>query len=196
MRKTPSLCAALEDVAQLGHQRRIERRQVLDLLQEPRVLQVFDREKPREPGIGEEVPEGEAHQAVHGLDRIELAQRQLALAAADLLVGVEQHRRVERFLVAEVVVEQPLVGLGAGGDGIDPGAVEALLAELVARRLRISALVFSASRGRTPRRAPLRLARRAGSSTDAVSCCPCDRSLAIELDARVSQPAGALTAAF
>ena len=63
-----------------------------------------------------------------------LAERQLALAAADLLVGVEQHGRVERFLVAAVVVEQPLVGLGAGGDGVDAGAVEALLAELVARR--------------------------------------------------------------
>ena len=63
---------------------------------------------------------------------LELAERQLALAAADLLVGIEQHRRVERFLVAPVVVEHPLVGLGAGGDGIDPGAVEALLAELVA----------------------------------------------------------------
>ena len=61
-------------------------------------------------------------------------ERQLALAAPDLLVGVEQDRRVERLLVAVIVVEQPLVGLGAGGDGIDARAVETLLAELVARR--------------------------------------------------------------
>ena len=80
------------------------------------------------------MPEGEAHHAVHRLGRVVLAQRQFLLAAPDLLVGVEQHRRVERFLVAVIVVEQALVGPGAGGDGIDAGAVETLVAELVACR--------------------------------------------------------------
>ena len=63
--------AALEDVAQLGDERRVERRQVLDLLEEARVLQVLDRQKPRKPGVCEEVPEGEADHAVDGFDRID-----------------------------------------------------------------------------------------------------------------------------
>ena len=134
----------------------MQRRDVLDLLEEPRVLQVLDRQQARKPRIGEKVPEGEADEAVHGLDRGVLAERQFALAAPDLLIGVEQHGAVERLLVAEVVVEQPLVGLGARGDGIDAGAVEALLAELVARRLQdrgLGALGVAWSRRRQRRTA-------------------------------------------
>ena len=58
---------------------------------------------------------------------------QLALAEPDFAVGVEKHRGVERLLVAEIVIEQPLVGGGALGDAVDARAVEAELAEFLAR---------------------------------------------------------------
>ena len=76
---------------------------------------------------------GEAHQAVHRLARLQRLEVQLALAAPDLLVGVEQDGAIEVLLVAEVVVEQPLVRPGPLGDAVDPRAPEAFLAKLRAR---------------------------------------------------------------
>ena len=54
---------------------------------------------------------------------------QFALPLADLAIGLKKHGRVERLLVAEVVVEQALVGGGALGDPVDARAIEAKLAE-------------------------------------------------------------------
>ena len=67
-------------------------------------------------------------------DRRQLLQMELALALPDLLIGVEEHGRIERLLVAEIVVEQPLVGVGALGDPVDARAIQAVLAELLPRR--------------------------------------------------------------
>ena len=62
----------------------------------------------------------------------ELAEVERRLALADVAVGLEQHPRVERLLVAEVVVEHALVGAGPLGDPVDARAVEAVLDELLA----------------------------------------------------------------
>ncbi len=120
---------------QFPDDRRADFLDIPDPLHKAGILQVFHRQKPRKPWVGEEMPEGEPDNPVHGLDRVVLADPQFPLAAPDLLVGVEQHGLVEGLLVAEIVIEQPLVGLGPVGDGVNPGPVEALLAELVARRL-------------------------------------------------------------
>src|SRR5262249_26259186 len=42
-----------------------------------------------------------------------------------------QHCEIEPLLVAEVVIDHPLVGAGAPCDGVDPGALEALGRELL-----------------------------------------------------------------
>ena len=66
--------------------------------------------------------------------RRQLAEVQRRLALADVAVGLEQHPRVERLLVADVVIEHALVGAGPFGDPVDPRAVEPELDELLARR--------------------------------------------------------------
>ena len=78
------------------------------------------------------MPEGEADHAVDGFDRAVLADLEFALAPADFVIGIDKHGEVKRLLVAEIVVQQPLVGLGARRDRIDPSAVESALAELLA----------------------------------------------------------------
>ena len=65
--------------------------------------------------------------------RRQLAEVQRRLAGADVAVGLEQDAGVERLLVADVVVEHPLVGAGPLGDPVDARAVEPVLDELLAR---------------------------------------------------------------
>ena len=65
----------------------------------------------------------------HRFCRRQFLEMQLALALADFAIGVEQHRRIERLLVAEVVVKQPLVGGRAFRNAVDARAIEAELAE-------------------------------------------------------------------
>ncbi len=86
-------------------------------------------------GFSAEVVEGEADQLLHRLARRQLAEVERRLALADVAVGLQQHLRVERLLVADVVVEHALVGAGPFGDPVDPRAVEPVLDELLARGL-------------------------------------------------------------
>ena len=81
-------------------------------------------------GLSAEMVEGEADEPAHRLRRRERFEMQLALPLANFAIGVEKHGRIERLLVAEVVIEQPLVGGGALRDAVDARAVEAELAEL------------------------------------------------------------------
>ncbi|MNY47858.1 hypothetical protein D3C86_1831560 [compost metagenome] len=80
------------------------------------------------------MPEGEAHQPVHRLGGVVLIERQGAFALADFLVGVEQYRPVEIFLIAEVVVEQALIGLGPVGNGVDARALKTAIGKFHPRR--------------------------------------------------------------
>src|SRR5690606_12299496 len=120
---------ALEDAGDLADQRRVQGRDVGQRFQEAGVLEVLVGQQPREPGVGEEMPEGEADQPVHGLDGPEMVEAEGAFTAPDLLVGVEQYGAVQLLLVAEIVVEQPLVGGGTVGDRVDTRALETALAE-------------------------------------------------------------------
>ena len=64
-----------------------------------------------------------------GVDRVDVVDLQALLGLADAAVGVLQHRQVELFLAAEVVVDHPLGGAGLLGDLVDAGARVALLGE-------------------------------------------------------------------
>ena len=95
-------------------------------------LDVLGGEQPDEPGVLPEVVEGEADEACHRVGRGERAEVEVGLAGADVGVGVEQDAGVERLLVADVVVEHPLVDAGPLGDAVDARAVEPVLDELLA----------------------------------------------------------------
>ena len=49
-----------------------------------------------------------------------------ALLGADLLVGAFEHREIEVFLVADVIIEHALVGAGLVRDAVDPRAAKAV----------------------------------------------------------------------
>ena len=51
------------------------------------------------------MPEGEADNPVYRLDGLVARRTQFSLTEADFAVGVEEHRHIERFLVAPVMVE-------------------------------------------------------------------------------------------
>ncbi|MGY3364618.1 hypothetical protein ACVWZL_001743 [Bradyrhizobium sp. GM2.4] len=42
-----------------------------------------------------------------------------ALLAADLVIGAFEHREIELVLVADVIIQHPLVGAGVGRDAVD-----------------------------------------------------------------------------
>jgi hypothetical protein len=77
------------------------------------------------------VVEGERHQAAQRLFGRQVFQVQLRLDAAHAPVGVFQHRDVQAFLAAEVVVDHALAGARGGGDLVDARAAEALAGELL-----------------------------------------------------------------
>ena len=54
-----------------------------------------------------------------------------ALLGANLLIGAFQHREVEVFLVADVVIQHALVGAGIGRDAVDARAGKAMGGELL-----------------------------------------------------------------
>ena len=105
----------------------------LRALQEARAHQVLGVEQADELGVLDEVAPGEERELAQPLLGIAVAEVERRLGAADAGIGVLEHDEVERLLVAEVVVEHPLVGAGARRDRIDPGAAEALLGELPRR---------------------------------------------------------------
>jgi hypothetical protein len=80
--------------------------------------------------VGCVVVEGGLHQAAHRFQRRQLVQAERAFGVAHAAVGLLQHGGVQPLLAAEVVVDHPLGGAGAGGDVVHPAAGVALLAEL------------------------------------------------------------------
>ena len=71
------------------------------------------------------VIEGELHDAPDRLHRSEVLEVEEAFGVADLGVHVLEHREVDLFLAAEVVVDHRPRGVGARCDGIHARALEA-----------------------------------------------------------------------
>jgi hypothetical protein len=77
---------------------------------------------------------------------------QILLGGADRLIGRLQHREVEALLVAEVVIDHPLVDARRLGDGIDTRAGQAFRRELGrGRRQDRGARAFGVARDGAPR---------------------------------------------
>ena len=81
------------------------------------------------------VVEGESDERRDGLLGLEVAEVQLRLDLADAGIGLLQHRPVQSFLVAEVIVDHPLAGGRLGGDLVDAGAAQSVRGEFGARDL-------------------------------------------------------------
>ena len=54
-----------------------------------------------------------------------------ALLGADFLIGAFEHREIEVFLVADVVIQHALVGAGLGRDAVDARAGQAMGGEFL-----------------------------------------------------------------
>ena len=100
----------------------------------PGAAAIFIVEQHDEIGVRGEVVERTLDQLLDGLFRRQALEVQLALLGPDLLVNPFQHRKVERVLVAEIMIDQLLVDAGAGRDFVDPGAGEAALRKFAPRR--------------------------------------------------------------
>jgi hypothetical protein len=74
---------------------------------------------------------GELDDPPHRVDRLQVVEVEFALGVADLRIHLLEHRDVELFLAAEVVVDQRPGGMGAGGDRVHARAFEAARGELV-----------------------------------------------------------------
>ena len=93
---------------------------------------------------------GEADQPADALGRRSVEQRQLLFGVADAGVRVLQHGEEQRVLAAEVVVQHPLVRLGARRNAVDARAAKAVTGELLRgcredRRLRAFAVADGAA---------------------------------------------------
>ncbi len=64
---------------------------------------------------------GEKRKFPQALGRGLTGQIKPSFSVADMAVGVFQNGEIKRILVAEVMVDHPLVGPGAAGDDIDSG---------------------------------------------------------------------------
>ena len=78
----------------------------------------------------EVIAPGELDQAGDRGDGRRVKQMQPLLGAADVRIGVLQHREKESLLVTEVVVKHPLIRARAGGDPVDARAAEPEAGEL------------------------------------------------------------------
>src|SRR6516164_8020173 len=81
-----------------------------------------------------EVVERTLDQLADRLAGRQACQIELALLRADLLVHPFEDRKIERVLVAEIMVDELLVDARARGDLVDAGAGKSAVGELTSRR--------------------------------------------------------------
>ena len=126
-----ALGASLQDVRNGGDEGRMQRANAARALQVAGPVQVLAVEQDRERRVLDVVVPGERDEAADRLRRLDLGQVQVLLLAADLLVGALEDREEQILLLAELVVEHPLVDAGAFGDPVHPRTTEAIAGELV-----------------------------------------------------------------
>ncbi len=78
---------------------------------------------------------GEQDEIADRLDGVAVRQAQGMLRRADRDIRAFEHGDIERFLVAEVVIQHALVHVRPLGDVVDARAAVALLGEFLDRRL-------------------------------------------------------------
>ncbi len=103
---------------------------LLRLLEKFGAVQVLGREDAQKLRMLDEVVPGERDELFDGLDRLQVCELQLGFGRADADIGALKNGEIQTVLVAEVVIDHPLVGAGFLGDRVDARAGIAFLGEL------------------------------------------------------------------
>src|SRR5258706_12338789 len=104
-------------------------------LQMPRPRQIFGVQQRQKFGIADEIIPGEGDQPFDRACRVEMLQIKPALLDADLLIGAFEHREIEIVLLADVIIQHPLVGAGLARDAVDARTGQAMGGEFLLGRL-------------------------------------------------------------
>lgn len=96
----------------------------------PGAMKVLRVQHHNDVGLLDEHPERVLAKPDHGVEWVETGHRDIALAAAQRLVGALEDANVEILLAPKIVVEQVLADPRARHDGIDPRPVVAAAREL------------------------------------------------------------------
>jgi hypothetical protein len=99
------------------------------------LVDILDHHQADEVLVGVLVVEGEADERPQRQFRFEVVELQRRLDLADAAVGVLEHLNEEPLLVAEVVIDHPLAGIGARGNIVDPRPSKAFVGKLIGRDL-------------------------------------------------------------
>src|SRR5712671_1471582 len=95
------------------------------------VVDILDHHQANEALIGVLIVERESDERPQGRFWLDLIEFERCLDVADAAVGLFEHLGEEPLLVAKVVVDHPLAGVGASRNVVDAGPAEALVGELV-----------------------------------------------------------------
>src|SRR5882724_8956956 len=101
---------ALEQRRDHADQRRMQLANASRLLQIAGAVEVLGRKQAEKFRVLDEIAPGELDQLAHAVDRIALDDVEPDLGRADGGVGGLEHCEIEPLLVAEIVVDHPLVG--------------------------------------------------------------------------------------
>src|SRR5438128_6819902 len=127
--------AALQNGAERRDERGIETARAPGFPQMACPMQILAVQQRDELGMGEKIVPCEADQPANALDRCHVEQRKLLFGASDPGVSSLEDGKKKAFLVAEIVVEHPLVGPGGSGNPVDLGAAQAVARKLRRRRV-------------------------------------------------------------
>src|SRR6185369_15070038 len=97
----------------------------------PRVMKILVIDKADQFRMATGIVEGELDQPLDRGRRSEMREVERLLRAAQFLVDSFQRGEIEPVLVAEIMIDHPLVGVRAARDLIDPPARETLGCEFV-----------------------------------------------------------------
>ncbi len=95
------------------------------------VVDILDHHQANETLIGILVVESEADERPQRRFRLDLIKFERRLDLADAAIGLFEHRDEQPLLVAKVVVDHPLAGVGARRNLVDARPAEAPVGELV-----------------------------------------------------------------
>ena len=155
-RKMPSACPRAMTRLSRSTIGRLSVRMAFDFFRWRPLRLVLRQHDAHEVLVREVVIEAELDDLPHRLDRRQVFEVEQAFGVTHLRIDVLEHRQVDLFLAAEVVVDHRPRGVGAGGDRVHARALEAAGGELVdrgaddARAIRLRRLRL-AHRGRASR---------------------------------------------
>ncbi|MNY09865.1 hypothetical protein D3C86_1428070 [compost metagenome] len=94
------------------------------------LVQVLAVDQGQEMRVFQVVLPGEAHQFADRFHRLQFFELELALGLADVLISQFKYRFEQAFLVAEILVNHPFIGLGSQRDAVNASTAKAQFRKL------------------------------------------------------------------